>query len=196
MRRQLFATPVTEFPRELRPVPLDELVQYAKNIAQSTVPPTYREGFPEQPGPELNKDTDDVAARADNEGRPDNEDMAISEEETAWLQKLKDSNLSWFPWPDEDKIRRGNLMQIQNVLDRGRDPANEDLTKLGEDEKDRIAAEAAAAQAQSDAQAQVHAEAQAAAAQTTAQPQQYALPPKPAQKPQQFAGFDEDSDDD
>ena len=220
MRRQLFATPVTEFSHELRPVPLDELVQYAKNIAQSTVPPTYREEFPDQLETEQTKDvedgapsaasfnaagtpahqhTQDVAVGAANETGADGEDMTISEEEAAWLQKLKNSNLSWFPWPDEDKIRRGNLMQIQNVLDRGRDPANEDLTKLGEDEKDRIAAEAAAAQAQSEAQAHAQAQAQAQVqteAQATAQLQHHALPPKPTQKPRQFVGFEEDSDED
>lgn len=193
-------------------MPFDELLQYAKNIAQSTVPPTYREEPPEKQPQAQAKEAEDPASSAVpsdaagtpahvNEGEPENKDQAITEEEAEWLQKLKNSNLSWFPWPDEDKIRRGNLMQIQNVLDRGRDPANEDLTKLGEDEKDRIAAEAAAAQAQSEAQAQAQAQAQVqaevqAAAQAAVQSRQHELPPKPAQKPQQFAGFDdEDSDD-
>lgn len=194
-------------------MPFNELLQYAKNIAQSTVPPTYREEPPEKQDAAHAKEPDDGTSSAvpsnplgtpahTNEGESESKDKAITEEEAEWLQKLKNSNLSWFPWPDEDKIRRGNLMQIQNVLDRGRDPTNEDLTKLGEDEKDRIAAEAAAAQAQSEAHAQAQAQAQVqaevqTAAQAVAQQPQHALPPKPTQKPQQFAGFDdEDSDDD
>lgn len=221
LRRELFATPVTKFPDNLRSVPFDELLQYAKNIAQSTVPPTYRETLPEKHSDETIKGIEDGASSAapsnavgtpaqqptqaagqdiaqgtDKEG----EEKAITEEEAEWLKKLKASGFAWYPWPDEDKIRRGNLMQIQNVLDRGRDPANEDLTKLGEDEKDRIAAEAAAAQAQSEAQAQAQVQAQAQAAAQAAgseQRQQHALPPRPAEKPQQFAGFDDlDSDED
>lgn len=236
LRRELFATPVTEFPDHLRPVPFDELLQYAKNIAQTSVPPTYRESPPETQQQDKGKNTEEgvpSAPSTNTAGTPaqpptqeqaqdptdgeakEGEEKVITEEEAEWLKKLKETSLSWFPWPDEEKIRRGNLMQIQNALDRGRDPTDEDLTKLGEDEKDRIAAEAAAAQAQSEAQAQaqVQAEAHAAAqAQASAQalapapapapvadaqPQQHALPPRPAQKPQQFAGFDdEDSDDD
>lgn len=224
LRRDLFATHVTRFPDDVRPVPFDELLQYAKNIAQSTVPPTYREALPDTQADDRPKGTEDGASSAvasNAAGTPaqqpaqeaphdaaeghakDTKEQAITEEEAEWLKKLKASGFAWFPWPDEEKIRRGNLMQIQHVLDRGRDPASEDLTKLGEDEKDRIAAEAAAAQVHSEAQAaQAQAQAQAqvqaqAAAQAAEQRQPHALPPKPAEKPQQFAGFDDlDSDDD
>ncbi|KAK7187391.1 hypothetical protein DPSP01_002517 [Paraphaeosphaeria sporulosa] len=227
LRRDLFATPVTKFPDDLRPVPFDELLQYAKNIAQSTVPPTYREALPEKQSEDRSKPTEDGASSAvpsNAVGTPaqqpaqeapqhtaevqarEGEEQAITEEEAEWLKKLKASGFAWYPWPDEDKIRRGNLMQIQHVLDRGRDPTSEDLTKLGEDEKDRIAAEAAqaqvnqeaqAAQAQAQAKAQVQAQAQVAAQTAGVEERQpHALPPKPAEKPQQFAGFDDlDSDD-
>jgi hypothetical protein len=198
-------------------VPFDELLQYAKNIAQSTVPPTYRETLPErqpeddasssavpsnavgtpaqQPGQEPAQDAAEGQAK-------EGEEQAITEEEAEWLKKLKANGYAWFPWPDEDKIRRGNLMQIQYMLDRGRDPTNEDLTKLGEDEKNRIAADAAAAQAHSEAQAQAQVQAQvqaqaqvAAQAAGSEQRLQHALPPRPVEKPQQFAGFDDlDSD--
>ncbi|KAF9732945.1 hypothetical protein PMIN06_008708 [Paraphaeosphaeria minitans] len=231
LRRDLFATPVTKFPDDLRPVPFDELLQYAKNIAQSTVPPTYREALPEKQPEHKFKAAEDGASSAvpsNAIGTPiqqpaqdapkdaaegqvkEGEEQAITEDEAEWLKKLKASGFAWYPWPDEEKIRRGNLMQIQHVLDRGRDPTSEDLTNLGEDEKDRIAAEAAQAQANQEAQA-AHAQAQALAqalAQSQTQPQAqpqtagveerqpHALPPKPAEKPQQFAGFDDlDSDD-
>ncbi|KAL1595175.1 hypothetical protein SLS60_009863 [Paraconiothyrium brasiliense] len=211
LRRELFATPVTKFPHDLRPVPFDELLQYAKNIAQSTVPPTYREPLPEKQ--QEDKDGASSTVPSNAVGTPaqqntheaeaadkDGAEKAVTEEEAEWLRKLKANGFAWFPWPDEEKIRRGNLMQIQYVLDRGRDPTNEDLTKLGEDEKDRIAAEAAAAQAQQDAHAQAQQQAQQQAATQAAagaeQRQQHALPPRPAEKPQQFAGFDDlDSDD-
>ncbi|KAJ4347278.1 uncharacterized protein N0V89_011218 [Didymosphaeria variabile] len=215
LRRELFATPVTKFPDDLRPVPFDELLQFAKNIAQSTVPPTYREPLPEkQPedkdgrssaapsnaiGTPAQQHTQEAAQDAAEGAEKEGEEKAVTEEEAEWLKKLKANGFAWFPWPDEEKIRRGNLMQIQYVLDRGRDPTNEDLTKLGEDEKDRIAAEAAAAQAQQGAQAQAQVQAQqqaVAQAAGTEQRQQHALPPRPTEKPQQFAGFDDlDSDD-
>jgi len=49
LRHELFETPATTFPTESRRVRFDELLQYAKNIAQHTVPPTYRERKPIPP---------------------------------------------------------------------------------------------------------------------------------------------------
>ena len=43
LRRELSETPATVFPANSRPVPFDELLQYAKSISKYTVPPTFRE---------------------------------------------------------------------------------------------------------------------------------------------------------
>jgi len=192
LRRDLFATPATSFLADTRPVPFDELLRYAKNIAHHTVPPTYREHVP-RPFP-----SEDAPAQlsASDEPALESDEKVVTAEEAEWLKKLNESNRRWFPWPDDDKIRRGNLMQIQYLLDTGKDATQVDLTKLAEDEKDRIAAEAdrqAAAHAQSEAQAQ-------------AEPQELVLhnapAPAPAPKPvekkpvQTFTGFDDMEDDD
>ncbi|KAF1931640.1 uncharacterized protein M421DRAFT_417406 [Didymella exigua CBS 183.55] len=47
LRRELSETPATVFPAASRPVPFDELLQYAKSISRYTVPPTFRERVPD-----------------------------------------------------------------------------------------------------------------------------------------------------
>ncbi|KAF1942502.1 hypothetical protein EJ02DRAFT_465709 [Clathrospora elynae] len=46
LRHELFETPATTFPDDSRPVPFDELLQFATSISKYTVPPTYRERVP------------------------------------------------------------------------------------------------------------------------------------------------------
>lgn len=43
LRKELSETPATVFPSDSRPVPFDELLQYAQSISRYTVPPTFRE---------------------------------------------------------------------------------------------------------------------------------------------------------
>ncbi|KAF2134605.1 mediator of RNA polymerase II transcription subunit 4 [Dothidotthia symphoricarpi CBS 119687] len=137
LRHELFETPATTFPADSRPVRLDELLQFATTISDFTVPPTFRERVPEV---DANKDkekedgsgvalTNGASTPANipdaveppkdaTEGQKEGEktDGAVPEitaEEEEWLKKLKDSNLAWYPWPDNDKIRRGNLYKLQ-----------------------------------------------------------------------------------
>lgn len=117
--------------------------------------------------------------------------QTITAEEAEWLKKLNESQMPWFPWPDNDKIRRSNLMQIQSLLDTGKDPAHEDLTQLKAEEKERIVAEAERA-----------AQTQAPAIEPHPLPAQAApKPPPPSQSKEEgagtFAGFgfmDEDDE--
>lgn len=155
LRRELFDTPATTFPSDSRPVPASELLLYAKNIAQYTVPPTYREPVLAVPGVENKGSTPsaqatpaNAAVTAASDGQPSNEEIAVEPaadvtvEEAEWLRKLQASNTAWVPWPSDEKIRGSNLMQIQYLVDTGQDPKLVDLTKLGEDEKENIAADA------------------------------------------------------
>jgi hypothetical protein len=159
LRRELFDTPATTFPEDSRPVPFDELLQYAKNISTYTVPPTYRERIPTPPP--AGQDTEPEAesnAPASNgfgtpaQGPPRDDAQAkgevvapkeITAEEAEWLKKLNESNSQWQPWPHNDKIRRSNLMQIQYLLDTKQDPTQVDATQMGREEKEKIVAEAA-----------------------------------------------------
>ncbi|KAF2876627.1 mediator complex, subunit Med4, partial [Massariosphaeria phaeospora] len=137
LRRELFETPATTFPDSSRLVPFEELLQYAKNISEYTIPPSYRERIPEfdskvakdkegeeekekdsnlsiAPVVEILKDTAD--------GEPELEPpKEISAEEAGWLKDLQDRQYSWYPWPVNDKIRKGSLMQIQRLRDMGTD---------------------------------------------------------------------------
>jgi hypothetical protein len=150
LRKELFETPATTFPEESRPVPFDELLQYAKNISQWTVPPTFRERLPDalaEPDKDKDRPAGDFNAAATNGfntptaapglAEPPREatDTQMTEdappeitaEEEEWLKKLKDSQIAWYPWPDNDKIRRGNLMKIYDYGERGFDLSTFDI---------------------------------------------------------------------
>jgi hypothetical protein len=171
LRHELFETPATTFPTNNRPVHCDELLQYAKNISQHTVPPTYRERAP-QTAAEKDKETEDAASSGvptngvntpanaaippvsdepkeaeANDGAP--ADLTAEEEE--WLKKLKDSKIAWYPWPSDDKIRTGNLYKLMYYQAKGRDMDNFDIyayeeaeriKSLPEDERPEVALQA------------------------------------------------------
>lgn len=61
----------------------------------------------------------------------------VTAEQAEWLKKLNEVGHPWVPWPDNEKIRRGNLMAIQELLDRKKDPWTEKAAadKQKEDEE-------------------------------------------------------------
>ncbi|KAF1949257.1 hypothetical protein CC80DRAFT_520618 [Byssothecium circinans] len=186
LRRELFETPATTFSDNSRPVPVHEVLQYAKNISQYTVPPTYREPIPTPP-PHHHHANNEAASTPANEhatlhpsGETPND---VTAEEAEWLKKLKESNTAWTPWPSDEKIRGSNLMQIQYCIDTGRDPTQVDLTKLAEEEKEEIAANAQRAADQ------------AAAVQPTEMPVQSMPRPAVARPVDTFKGFEFVEDD-
>lgn len=169
LRKELSETPATIFPEDSRPVPFDELLQYAKNISKYTVPPTFREHVLDET---TNADKDKEAAEGgasapatngvntpitpvaavgppkDNTEAPkegEETDAAapeITAEEEEWLKKLKDSGFSWFPWPDDAKIRRGNLWKVYHYREQGRNLDEFDIEAYEEEEKKRFSDEA------------------------------------------------------
>jgi hypothetical protein len=158
VRHDLFETPVTTFPEDSRAVPFDELLQYATNISRYTVPPTYRERVPTT---DKDKEEDEAVSsgaptngvntpahaiedteppKDGTEGQKEGENAdgvpEITAEEEEWLQKLKASNLAWYPWPSNEKIRAGILYSLQYWREKGKDlnefniPAHNEAQRL------------------------------------------------------------------
>lgn len=181
LRKELSETPASIFPEDSRPVPFDELLQYAKNISRYTVPPTFRERVP---GTDIDADKDKEAiegmasapatnsmntptttvaaveppkdiTEAPKEG--ENTETAapeITAEEEEWLKKLKDSGFAWFPWPDDAKIRRGNLWKIYHYREQGRNLDEFDIEAYEEEEKKKFSGEIQPQQAPEEMQAE------------------------------------------
>ncbi|KAF1916239.1 mediator complex, subunit Med4 [Ampelomyces quisqualis] len=167
LRHELFDTPATTFPADTRPVHFDELLQYAKNISQHTVPPTYRERAPQAadkdkenedaassgaPTNGLNTPANAATAAVSDEPKDvqtaDGAPADITAEEEEWLKKLNDSKIAWYPWPSDDKIRSGNLYKLMYWQAKGRDMDNFDvyaheeaerIKNLPEDERPEVA---------------------------------------------------------
>jgi len=149
LRRELLQTPTISLPEDSRPVPFDELLRFAKNISQHTVPPTYREPIPKddvespvtgevQPTTSPNGVTPASAAPESTEEKK--YDHPLTTQQSQWLQELQQSGDQWVPWPNHDKIRMGNLMAIQHMLDQGKDPSVV-LRPEEQEEQDRRRAE-------------------------------------------------------
>ncbi|KAF9694958.1 hypothetical protein EKO04_006793 [Ascochyta lentis] len=203
LRKELSETPATVFPEDSRPVPFDELLGYAKNISKYTVPPTFRERVPgaESEGNKdkeptegstsapatngLNTPTTAVAAieaPKDSTETPKEgtETSAVAPEITAeeeeWLKKLKDSGFAWFPWPDDAKIRRGNLWKVYHYREQGRNLDEFDIEAYEEEEKKKFSDEVQPQQAPEEMQAEPQFQEQS----TQQAPQVQAAPAAPA----------------
>ncbi|RYN49783.1 hypothetical protein AA0118_g5208 [Alternaria tenuissima] len=211
LRHELFNTSVTTFPEDSRAVPFDELLQYATNISRYTVPPTYRERIPaadkdkedEDVGssgaptnglntPALPPETVETATEA-VQGQKEGEDAAgpaleITPEEEEWLKKLKASNLAWYPWPSNEKIRAGALFSLQYWREKGKNLDEFNIPAHLKADRDKVLQE----------QQQQDVAAQEVATDSPGKliPQQ--LPSENTHRPKPlgvFAGFDDDDDD-
>lgn len=115
------------------------------------------------------------------------EKLEVTPQQAEWLKKLTDSKHPWVPWPDHDKIRRGNLMMIQHMLDQGKDPRTDKVPTQQEFEeqieKQRLAEEEQKAQAER------------AAEEPQMQARKQSGVPAPKAPAEQFTGFDFDDDD-
>jgi hypothetical protein len=199
LRHELFNTPATAFSNTARPVPFDELLQYADAISKYTVPPTYREPVPKSgsgiPSNGMNTPavSNALAATADDARKDGEADAAaqhqVTPEQAEWLKKLHDGRIAWVPYPDNDKIRRGNLMAIQYLLDQKKDPWTEKVPNQQELEDEL--------EKQKEAEDQSQAQIQAAAEQLLPLRKESMFPaPREQQSVSQFKGFDFDDDDD
>ena len=161
-RKDLLSTPATTFPETSRSVPYTELLDYASRISRYTVPPTFRE-LPPPPktaniatttahtGPLINGTSDAVTeareANAIANGEVPQQGgsgqgvgvSSLEQNEVQWLNPL--AQIPFAPWPTEDVIKRGNLGQIQVMLEQGVDPgmqgASAEVKKEGGEEGDK-----------------------------------------------------------
>ncbi|CZT14178.1 uncharacterized protein RCC_00152 [Ramularia collo-cygni] len=137
-RKEIQAIPSTDTTEPRREVKVDELLAYAKFIARTTVPPTFRKPLPEDLRP---KQANGHAAQLANgmatppqgdsqEGTSDNPAYvksgnvgikAMGETDKAWLVP---ADLPFEPWPNHDVIMRGALAGIQKMIESGVDPAS------------------------------------------------------------------------
>ena len=138
LRKELTAIPSTGASEGVREVGVDELLEYARFISPTTVPPSFRR-----------KDLPQLATKAADDGAtkgvngiatppsqptaPDGEggatgdssadlaSQALTEPEKAYLNP---TNLPFAPWPEPLVIGNGALGQIQRMVEAGRDPAS------------------------------------------------------------------------
>jgi hypothetical protein len=202
LRHELFDTPATTFPADSRPVPFDELLQYAKNISKHTVPPTFRERAPQAadkddgassvaPTNGLNTPVAPVAPDTEEPKEGDKADAApadITAEEEEWLKKLNESKIAWYPWPSNDKIRVGNLSKIMYWQAKGKNIDDFDIHAYEEAERRDLL------KIEQDKASEDTAQAEEPQPQPQPQQQQPAVPrpaPKPAQPRETFDAFDD-----
>lgn len=175
-------------------------------ISNFTVPPTFREPLPKAVSDEEKEKVKEdgtssgmptnaapTPAVAEASSGPEEEDKKeVTPEQAKWLEDMQARGVSWFPWPDNNKIRSGNLMMVQLMLDQNKDPWTDKVPTQQELE------DVARRQKDAEEQEEARAHAQAQAAQEPIPPKDQAVPaPRPEpQQVQQFQGFDFGEDDD
>lgn len=134
-RKDLLAVPLLTASENEREVFYTELLDYAKRISKSTVPPTLRQSVPAAP-PREQTDSHMMGTTpaAEAAGRtaaivfPLDQThgksfgvAALPQDEVQWLDYLK--HIPFVPWPTEEVIKRGALAEIQALSERGMDPS-------------------------------------------------------------------------
>ena len=133
-RTDLLSTPTSLPQKDTRNVPYAELLDYAKRISRYTLLPNSR---PPLALPKLRSDPAQALAingdaESEKEGDPERKGKGTDElpdEEKAWLEALR--QMPSTPWISEDTMKRGALAQIQAMVERGEDPANQQLGEIG-----------------------------------------------------------------
>ena len=129
----------------LRQVSADDLLSYAKFIAKTSVPPTFRKEIAASAIPQESQAAAAAAAAAAagtaepttqitngiatpaagtaevSDEKPETNVSKLNEETKAMLEPF--SNLPFVPWPSQEKINAGALGHTQGMLEAGIDPA-------------------------------------------------------------------------
>lgn len=125
---------------QTRPVRAADLLSYAKFIAKTSVPPTFRKelGITAIPAPSRNAEdapsthlTNGIATPDGETGQPQTNISKLNEETKAMLAPFAD--LPFVPWPSQEKINAGALGHTQGMLEAGIDPAG----VLSQEEQER-----------------------------------------------------------
>ena len=123
----------------LRQVSAEDLLRYAKFIAKTSVPPTFRKEIAASAIPQESQAAAAAAAAAEpttqitngiatpaagttdiSDEKPETNVSKLNEETKAMLEPF--SNLPFVPWPSQEKINAGALGHTQGMLEAGIDP--------------------------------------------------------------------------
>ncbi|PPJ56848.1 hypothetical protein CBER1_09976 [Cercospora berteroae] len=133
-------------PKDRKPqIDIHELLTYAKYIAPTTVPPTYRKPLKDDAQAQSKSTDPNSAAAAETTGdttaqisnglsTPQAEDQnpaftkaegnvghkSLQEQDLAWLNPDLDADFQ--PWPNQYVMNRGALADVQKMVERGEDP--------------------------------------------------------------------------
>lgn len=165
-RKDIASIPSIDTSANRREVDVNELLSYAKYIAPTTVPPTYRKPL-KHDSPSQSKATEQPAAGGDTTqisnglstppqttADDTNTNPAFVKSESIGLKSLEERDKAWLlpdpdvfqPWPTQDVMNSGALGDIQRMLERGEDPklklskqeqAEADLKREAEEELKR-----------------------------------------------------------
>ncbi|KAF7190600.1 Mediator of RNA polymerase II transcription subunit 4 [Pseudocercospora fuligena] len=124
-RREIQSIPSVDS-EDRREVGVEELLQYAKFIAPTTVAPTFRKPLPDEQMPKKKKEAaTEVGANGIATPVDTNPAYTKSGEEKKEAEPAAPPPPAYdfVPWPDHGKITAGALGDIQRMLDAGQDPA-------------------------------------------------------------------------
>ena len=135
-RRDIASIPSIDTSADRREVDVNELLSYAKYIAPTTVPPTYRKPVKDDSQSQSKatepQDTTQIANGLSTPPQTTADDVnpAFIKSENIGLQSMEERDKAWLlpdpdvfqPWPTQDVMNSGALGDIQRMLERGEDP--------------------------------------------------------------------------
>lgn len=152
-RKDIASIPATDSSTDRRDVDIQELLTYAKYIAPTTVPPTYRKS-PKYDSQSQSNVVESTAGSAGHTTQISNglstpppqatttaedHNPAFIKSENIGLTTMEERDKAWLlpdpdvfqPWPTQDVMNSGALGDIQRMIERGEDPS----TKLSKQEQ-------------------------------------------------------------
>ncbi|EMC95905.1 hypothetical protein BAUCODRAFT_43592, partial [Baudoinia panamericana UAMH 10762] len=131
LRKEMTSIPTTDDAGTNHNVSVDELLEYARFISPTTVPPTFRRQDVALPAVKPDMDAQMSNGISTPPAVPANDmsspyikssalvDQAITETDKAWLNPVQ--GLPFEPWPSHAIIASGALADIQRMMEQGRD---------------------------------------------------------------------------
>lgn len=152
-RKDIASIPAIDTSAHRREVDIADLLSYAKYIAPTTVPPTYRTPLKDDSHPPPKTVADSAASAGDTTQisnglstpppattvEDSSSNPAFIKSENIGLTCMEERDRAWLlpdpemfqPWPTQDVMNSGALGDVQRMLERGEDPA----TKLSKQEQ-------------------------------------------------------------
>lgn len=145
IRKELLAIPLDKPKEEVKPVPYRNLLSYAKNISEFTIPPTFRPKLATAAADDEPKSAIEAASTQDvpaadvamtdaAEPKADEDDptiKALNPEQKELIASLQ--RLDFFPWPGEAEMHNSALATLNHQVINGNDPT--DLSEVLKEER-------------------------------------------------------------